>query len=80
MRVPPRMMQGWLITGALLLIIALTPAVGWAGEFLLVPMDLGQPNHLRAYGHAYHSLQAGEKVITSSYDNYGDNIDKLILK
>jgi HlyD family secretion protein len=25
-------------------------------------------------------LQAGEKVITSSYDNYGDNIDKLILK
>jgi HlyD family secretion protein len=25
-------------------------------------------------------LQAGEKVITSSYDNYGDNIDKLVLK
>jgi len=25
-------------------------------------------------------LQPGEKVITSSYDNYGDNIDKLILK
>ncbi len=24
-------------------------------------------------------LQAGEKGITSSYDNYGDNIDKLIL-
>ena len=25
-------------------------------------------------------LQPGEQVITSSYDNYGDNIDKLILK
>jgi len=25
-------------------------------------------------------LQAGERVITSSYDNYGDNIDKLALK
>ena len=25
-------------------------------------------------------LQPGEKVITSSYDNYGDNIEKLVLK
>jgi HlyD family secretion protein len=25
-------------------------------------------------------LKPGERVITSSYDNYGDNIDKLILK
>jgi len=25
-------------------------------------------------------LQPGERAITSSYDNYGDNIDKLILK
>jgi len=25
-------------------------------------------------------LQPGEKVITSSYDNYGDNIDKLVFK
>ena len=25
-------------------------------------------------------LQPGEKVITSSYDNYGDHIDKLVLK
>ena len=25
-------------------------------------------------------LQPGEKVITSSYDNFGDKIDKLILK
>ena len=25
-------------------------------------------------------LQPGEHVITSSYDNYGDNIDKLVLK
>jgi HlyD family secretion protein len=25
-------------------------------------------------------LKVGEKVITSSYDNFGDNIDKLVLK
>jgi len=25
-------------------------------------------------------LQPGQRVITSSYDNYGDNFDKLILK
>jgi HlyD family secretion protein len=25
-------------------------------------------------------LKPGEKVITSSYDNFGDNIDKLMLK
>ena len=33
-----------------------------AERFLLVPMDLTQTNHLRAYGVAFHSLQAGEKV------------------
>jgi len=25
-------------------------------------------------------LKPGERVITSSYDSYGDNIDKLVLK
>ena len=33
-----------------------------AAEYLLVPMDLSQTNHLRAYGHTFHRLQAGEKV------------------
>jgi len=33
-----------------------------AASYLLVPMDLRQTQHLRAYGHAYHALQAGEKV------------------
>ncbi len=33
-----------------------------AADYLLVPMDLSQSNHLRAYGHTYHTLQAGEKV------------------
>jgi len=33
-----------------------------AERFLLVPMDLTQTNHLRAYGVAFHSLQAEEKV------------------
>lgn len=33
-----------------------------AAGYLLVPMDLEQKNHLRAYGHAFHTLQAGAKV------------------
>ncbi len=33
-----------------------------AADYLLVPMDLTQTNHLRAYGLAFHSLEAGEKV------------------
>jgi hypothetical protein len=31
-------------------------------EYLLVPMDLAQSNHLKAYGHAFAALRAGEKV------------------
>ena len=50
----------------LFLIIAvamwLSAAPAFAERFLLVPMDLTQTNHLRAYGVAFHSLQAGEKV------------------
>ncbi len=33
-----------------------------SAEYLLIPMDLSQPKHLKAYGHAFHALQAGEKV------------------
>ena len=33
-----------------------------AESYLLVPMDLQQTQHLKAYGHAFHALQAGEKV------------------
>ncbi len=33
-----------------------------AGQYLLIPMDLTQRNHLRAYGVAFHTLQAGDKV------------------
>ncbi len=40
----------------------LLPGAVRAERYLLVPMDLQQTNHLRAYGHAYHTLQAGEKV------------------
>ena len=32
------------------------------GALLLVPMDLTQTNHLKAYGHAFHALQAGQNV------------------
>jgi hypothetical protein len=35
---------------------------GIAGQYLLIPMDLDQRNHLRAYGVAFHTLQAGDKV------------------
>jgi hypothetical protein len=38
---------------------AASPSVA---AYLLVPMDLAQSNHLKAYGHAFHALQAGEKV------------------
>ena len=49
---------------AVLLVIAsvLAAVPSLAAAYLLVPMDLSQNNHLKAYGHAYHSLQAGEKV------------------
>ena len=43
-------------------IILLTGGSAHAAEYLLVPMDLDQANHLRAYGHAFHTLQAGDKV------------------
>jgi len=40
----------------------LSAGSAFAERFLLVPMDLTQTNHLRAYGVAFHTLQAGEKV------------------
>ncbi len=46
----------------LLLAILLGAAPAAAEDWLLIPMDLAQTNHLRAYGHAFHSLQAGENV------------------
>jgi hypothetical protein len=49
------------------LLIAVLLTLGGSGaaraqRYLLVPMDLTQNNHLRAYGHAFHTLQAGDKV------------------
>jgi hypothetical protein len=49
------------VLSGLLLAILAAAAPAFA-QYLLVPMDLSQTNHLRAYGHAYHTLQAGEKV------------------
>ena len=48
-----------LLAAALLVLAA--PAAR-AASYLLVPMDLAQGNHLRAYGVAFHTLQAGDKV------------------
>ncbi|MCB1182498.1 asparagine synthetase B [bacterium] len=48
-----------MLAAALLVLAA--PAAR-AASYLLVPMDLAQGNHLRAYGVAFHTLQAGDKV------------------
>jgi len=53
---------GYVLALAILVNIGWVPGTAAAAEFLLVPMDLSQANHLRAYGHAYHTLQAGGKV------------------
>jgi hypothetical protein len=42
---------------AAVLVTAATPA---SGQYLLVPMDETQANHLRAYGLTYHALSLGE--------------------
>jgi hypothetical protein len=41
---------------ALFLVLAVTPA---SGQYLLVPMDEAQTNHLKAYGLTYHTLALG---------------------
>ncbi len=47
----------------LALLLILTGAVPAAAkQYLLIPMDLDQRNHLRAYGVAFHTLQSGDKV------------------
>jgi hypothetical protein len=43
-------------------LLLLSPVAARADNYLLVPMDLTQANHLRAYGVAFHCLQANEKV------------------
>jgi hypothetical protein len=45
-----------------LLMMAGAAAPARAERWLLLPMDLVQRNHLRAYGVAFHTLQAGDKV------------------
>mgnify|MGYP000172442441 FL=1 len=50
-----------------------------AGEFAVKrKINLGRQNP--EVFEVLAGLQPGDKVITSSYDNYGDNIDKLVLK
>ncbi len=44
------------------LLLLLISSQTLAASYLLVPMDLDQTNHLKAYGLAFHCLQAGEKV------------------
>jgi hypothetical protein len=50
------------LAGLLAVSLAGDAGAAVATKYLLVPMDLQQTNHLRAYGHAYHTLQAGRKV------------------
>jgi HlyD family secretion protein len=50
-----------------------------SGEFALKrKISLGRQN--TEVFEVLSGLQPGDRVITSSYDNYGDNIEKLILK
>ena len=46
----------------LFLVAVLLPGTALAEKYLLIPMDLTQTNHLRAYGHTFHVLQSGGKV------------------
>ncbi len=52
-----RLLAGWLLAGSLL-----GATAARAETYMLIPMDLTQTNHLRAYGVAFHTLQANEKV------------------
>lgn len=45
-----------------LLLVLLCSGSSFAQSYLLIPMDLDQRNHLRAYGVAFHTLQSGGKV------------------
>ncbi len=44
------------------LLMISTVGTALANQYILIPMDLTQRNHLRAYGVAFHTLQAGDKV------------------
>ncbi len=53
--------QGWVLLAFVTVLIgAQTPV--WAGEYMMIPMDLKQTNHLKAYGLAYHMLTQGIEV------------------
>lgn len=55
-------MSGRLTSRVLLLCAAVIAITGIASGKTLIPMDLTQTNHLKAYGVAYHALQRGENV------------------
>jgi len=50
------------LAGALALLVSLAWSAGKARADYLVPMDLAQTNHLKAYGLAYRVLSTGENV------------------
>ena len=51
----------WIVVSAtLMMVVALSPA-SLEAQWLLVPMDGQQQNHLRAYGLTYWALQQDEK-------------------
>ncbi len=50
-----------IIVVAAVVVCMLVPAVGWA-QTMLVPMDLSQTNHLKAYGLAFRSLTRSGNV------------------
>ena len=61
--IPGRRQVGSGLAPLLLALAALLPSgAATAADWLLVPMDLAQRNHLRAYGVAFHALENGERV------------------
>ena len=61
-RKPPRRSAAMWLRAAALLISCVVLQSAPARADLLVPMDLEQTNHLKAYGLAYHALEGGSNV------------------
>lgn len=55
---PSKRLAGWVA----ILLVAVLHVPAWAGDYMMIPMDLRQTNHLKAYGLAYHMLTQGIEV------------------
>src|SRR5204863_1825599 len=58
----PALRAGTLLRAGVSLLLALSGVARLEAQRLLVPMDDGQQNHLKAYGLTYRALKAGMKA------------------